>query len=419
MNLSGNKSKNYKKLSTLGKAALLLLVANSAMAEVKNENKYIQENFVANKAKYKAETVTKDFINAWGLAIRPAGAGGHFWVTAKDVSYEYVGDVRASKDEKLKKLHQDDLKEIKLPVGGDDKFATGVVFNSKPENFVVSQKLENGEVLTAGSKFIFASDGGIISAWTEQKNPDGSFKRPNHADKVIDYSDKGAQFFGLAINQAEDRLYAANFGVNPDILVFDKNFKPAAIKFEQPFDANKNGKVEIGEYAPFNVQAIKNQAGKTTIFVAYAKTMECNAEGIKDKACKAGEIFPGEENIKEQGSGKLAEFTENGKLIATWDDAGKLDAPWGIALAPDNFGALSNKLLVTNFEGGKIAAFDTKTRKFSDYLKDNKGQDLKIDKIWGILFGNGVSLGDTNALYFAAGPDDEKDGLFGVIRQAE
>jgi hypothetical protein len=39
-----------------------------------------------------------------------------------------------------------------------------------------------------------------------------------------------------------------------------------------------------------------------------------------------------------------------------------------------------------------------------------------IDKIWGILFGNGESLGDTNALYFAAGPKDETDGVFGSLR---
>ena len=38
--------------------------------------------------------------------------------------------------------------------------------------------------------------------------------------------------------------------------------------------------------------------------------------------------------------------------------------------------------------------------------------------ICGLQFGNGASLGDANALYFAAGPEDEKDGLFGVLRLA-
>ncbi len=41
-----------------------------------------------------------------------------------------------------------------------------------------------------------------------------------------------------------------------------------------------------------------------------------------------------------------------------------------------------------------------------------------IQGIWGMLFGNGVKLGDSNALYFAAGPADETEGLFGSLRLA-
>jgi hypothetical protein len=36
-----------------------------------------------------------------------------------------------------------------------------------------------------------------------------------------------------------------------------------------------------------------------------------------------------------------------------------------------------------------------------------------------LMFGNGESLGDTNSLYFTAGPEDEKDGLFGKLVLAE
>ena len=64
-----------------------------------------QTNFVGNRAAFSPVfAVEKAFINGWGIAIRPAGAGGHFWVTAKDVSYEYVGDVSQSPDEKLRAL---------------------------------------------------------------------------------------------------------------------------------------------------------------------------------------------------------------------------------------------------------------------------------------------------------------------------
>lgn len=379
-------------------------------------SKYSQTNFVASKGKYAAEKTNSKMINAWGIAIRPAGAGGHFWVTAKDTSFEYVGDVSASPDPELRKLHQDKLTEVKLPVGGDDKFATGVVFNDSKDSFIITQKPVTGAEITAPAKFLFASDGGIISAWTERKKADGSFDRPVESQPVIDQSAEGAQFFGLAINKANDKIYAANFGNNAGIKVFDAKFKPANIKFDMPFDENKNGKVDPGEYAPFNVQTLLTPEGKSHVFVTYAKTQACPADEVTKGSCKSGEMFVGEEDTSVAGNGRVAQFTEEGKLVNKWNDGGKLSAPWGIAYAPDDFGTLSGALLVGNFGDGTIAAYDAKTHNFIDNLNDAKGKPIKIEKIWGMLFGNGASLGDKNALYFAAGPDDEKDGLFGVLR---
>jgi uncharacterized protein (TIGR03118 family) len=97
-------------------------------------------------------------------------------------------------------------------------------------------------------------------------------------------------------------------------------------------------------------------------------------------------------------------------------DDGRLSAPWGLAYAPPDFGALVNTLLVGNFGDGSIAAFDATTHEFVDVLRDARGEPIAIEKIWSLLFGNGESLGDANALYFAAGPDDEKDGVFGSLR---
>ena len=84
--------------------------------------------------------------------------------------------------------------------------------------------------------------------------------------------------------------------------------------------------------------------------------------------------------------------------------------------APANFGAASGALLVANFGDGTITTFDPASKKATGTLKDGKGETIKIDKIWGLIFGNGASLGDTDSLYFSAGPNDEKDGLFGKIR---
>lgn len=376
-----------------------------------------QTNFVGNKPAFAPQlAVEKDFINAWGISIRPVGAGGHFWVTARNVSYEYVGDVSQSPDEKLRPLHTDNLKYVKLPVGGDENFATGVVFSDSTKDFVITQTVDGVEPITAPAKFLFASDGGIISAWTERKKPDGSFDRAGQAEPVIDQSAAGAQFFGLAISAAYDRLYAADFGSAPSLKAFDGKFQPLDIRFDQPFDTNKNGKVDAGEYAPFNIQSLTTASGAAHLFVAYAKTQKCPKAAIADKACAKGELWPGEEDTSKPGMGRVAEFTEDGKLVAVWPDAGKLSAPWGFAIAPAGWGRLSGALLVSNFGTGTIAAYDGATRKFIDVLRDAKGKPVVVDKIWGILFGNGESLGDKDALYFAAGPDDEKDGVFGALR---
>lgn len=396
-----------------------LLTSQMAYAAEKSasDNRYAEHVFVANKTKYKASFATDPkFINAWGIAIRPAGAGGHFWVVAKDISYEYVGDVSQSDDVKLRPLHQDNLKMVKFPVGGKDNLGTGVVFNEGKDSFVITQNVPGVEPITAPAKFMFASDGGLISAWTERKKEDGTFDRAHDSVLKIDESKSGAQFFGLALSHDFEKLYAADFGAHPQIRTYGADFKPLDITFDNPFDTNKNGKVDAKEYAPFNIQRLTLPNGDTHLFVTYAMTQVCGKEGLASHACKKGELFPGEEDTSKPGYGRLAEFTEDGKLVGVWNDGGHLSAPWGVAVAPENFGALSGKLLVANFGDGSIAAFDPETHHFVDYLRTEKGRVFKSEKIWGILFGNGMSLGDSNALYFSAGPNDENDGKFGSLR---
>lgn len=390
---------------------LMITAGFSAYAEA-GGNRFVNTPLVANRAKYKpAVEVDKKLVNAWGIAIRPAGAGGHFWVAGSGISFEYVGDVQKSDDEKLRTLHSDKLKYVKLPVGDKENVATGVVFSDSKKDFVITQEIKGVEPVTAPAKFLFASDGGIISAWTERKKEDGTFDRAGEAMAVIDQSKEGAQFFGLAMSEDYSRLYAADFGAAPAVKVFDGKFQPADVTFDQPFDDNKNGKVDAGEYAPFNVQAFGGH-----IFVTYAKTQACPKEEIKAGSCKKGQLFVGEEDTSKPGQGRLAEFDEDGSLIAVWSDGGKLSAPWGLAFAPDNFGAFPGALLVANFGDGTIAAYDAKSREFIDVLRGEKTKPIVIDKIWGLIFGNGASLGDSDALYYSAGPDDEKDGVFGSLR---
>jgi len=87
-----------------------------------------------------------------------------------------------------------------------------------------------------------------------------------------------------------------------------------------------------------------------------------------------------------------------------------------MAIAPPDFGPFGGMLLVGNFGDGTIAAFDLKSGKFHDYLRNESGEVIKIDGLWGLVFGNGDSLGDVDSLYFTAGPNGEQDGIFGRLR---
>ena len=115
------------------------------------------------------------------------------------------------------------------------------------------------------------------------------------------------------------------------------------------------------------------------------------------------------------GAGRVAEFDANGTFVKTFVDKKGLNAPWGIELAPAGFGKLAGALLVANFGDGTIAAFDATTDTFLDYVRGPDGKPVVIDGIWGLLKGNGASLGRADAVYFSAGPRGEQDGIFGRL----
>lgn len=425
-------------------AVLLLAVVGCSDANSEGDgqslqgNRYTQGNLVADLPAFQAQMVQEDFANAWGLAIRPSGAGGHFWVGAGGTSYEYVGDVTRSDDPKLKKLHQDFLKEVTVPAADADTSEdsvgkiTGVVFNAadiKSDVFVVrNQPVEvDGaeQMLTGSSRFIFATDSGSISAWTELDAAGEVVRRDGPAMEVFNGGDRGMGFFGIAIKPgAGDTLLAADFGEQPQIRQFDKNWRLQATQgFVNPFatgdlidpaDPAQGNRLKPGDPGPFNITTIGDR-----VFVAYATTQA--AEG------DAGAFDAGEENSMSveaekaidgrPDKGKLAEFDASGALVRVFEDEGRLNAPWGTALAPEDFGPLSGALLVGNFGGaGRILAFEPDTGKFIDYLRDEDGQPAAIAGLWALLFGNGESLGDSNALYFTAGPREETEGLFGALR---
>jgi uncharacterized protein (TIGR03118 family) len=410
------------------------------------KNAYTQENLAASNARYNAKYTFAEMVDAWGIAIRPKGAGGHFWVTAGGKSFQFVGDVRKSADPALQTLFQDGLAEVTIP-GADAQVddtsigkATGTVFNGADLNsdkFRVTTQTAtvNGSTVQfeGSARFIFATDSGVISAWTDRAQ-DGSTVRVNGPTvEMFNGTEQGMACFGLAIHpQTWSTLWAVDFGQAPQIRQFNQNFELVpTIGFANPFatgevidpaDATQGRRAQPGDPVPFNMQVVNDR-----VFVAY-----CISQPLKDDngtVIDANQFYAGEEDALDQeqeaaanarpGKGKLAEFDLNGTLVRVYADDGRLNAPWGVAIAPPDFGALSGAVLVSNFGGaGKIATFNANTGAFIDYLRDDQEAVIGIAGIWALLFGNGESLGDTNALYFAAGPEDEKDGLFGALRYA-
>ncbi len=396
-------------------------------------NAYSQKNYVAGTtthANYSPTLATEPrFLDAWGIAIRPAGSPGHFWVLAGDTSYEYAGDVNGSPlVGSLAPLTTNQVRipglctaapfaTLPCPANNPpdivNNHATGVVFNGQASSFVVTQTPTSGAPITAGAKFLFATSTGVISGWTERQTATG-YDRPSSATVVIDESDQGAAFYGLALSPTSDRMYVADFGTSLRLRVWDSSFHEitSTLGFKNPFVADQNS-VKAGEYVPWNVHVLG-----TSVFVMYAQAQE--------DPDRPGMAFPGNE-VHAPGAGRMIEFNLDGNQIAVWNDNGELNAPWGIATAPDNFGLLSNKLLIGNFgdydgatadgfNKGSILIFDPATRKPIGRLNGTDGKPMLLPGIWGLTFGNGDTIGDSNALYFTAGPAAEADGLFGVLR---
>ncbi len=108
-------------------------------------------------------------------------------------------------------------------------------------------------------------------------------------------------------------------------------------------------------------------------------------------------------------------FSTAGTLVKRLVTGGALNAPWGLAMAPADFGPFSNALLVANFGDGRINAFDPGTGAMLGTLSDTAGTPITISGLWGIAFGNGINSQPTHTLFFTAGPNGQADGVYGRI----
>jgi uncharacterized protein (TIGR03118 family) len=221
---------------------------------------------------------------------------------------------------------------------------------------------------------------------------------------VKDYSDHGPDqirtlphlpaFTGVAMSgiaKTTNRLYVTDFQ-NSTIRVLDNRWTDITAKgsFQRP--------AQMGAaFSPYNIQLLGDR-----LYVSFAIVDVEAEEAAKD--------------VRAPGNGHVVTYDLDGHIVQEFADADRLDSPWGMAIAPKNFGPFSGALFVGNFGDGTIAAFDLATGKFLDYLRADSGKPIVIDKLWGLAFGNGVSVGDSDSVYFTAGPNEEQDGVFGRLR---
>lgn len=253
-------------------------------------------------------------------------------------------------------------------------------------DFVVS---EHGR--SAPATVLFSTEDGTIIGW----NPMVDRK---HGVIAADLSQSGAVFKLLAADTANgsNYLYATDFH-NGVVDVFDKDFHLVTLSTNQFTDPS----IPAG-FAPFGV---KNIGG--TLFVTYAKQ-------DADK----------HDDVEGVGNGFIDEFDASGRFLTRFASQGTLNSPIGMAVAPDDFGKFSNALLVGNFGDSRVNAFNMQTGAFLGQLTDAQGNPLVLNGgikeddlkgLWGIGFGNGAGGAATNSLFFAAGVNAEKDGLFGKV----
>jgi uncharacterized protein (TIGR03118 family) len=141
-------------------------------------------------------------------------------------------------------------------------------------------------------------------------------------------------------------------------------------------------------FVPFNIQNIGGN-----LYVTYAQLGP------------GGTPLPG---------GFVDEYSSSGSLLKRVASDGPLSAPWGIVVAPASFGPFSNDLLIGNFGNGEILAYDATTDLFLGTVNGANGQPLVNDHLWALETRNAAGF-DPNAVYFAAGINNEADGLFGAI----
>lgn len=332
----------------------------TGLTTLASAQKYNQTNLVSDVPGW-AATVDPNLVNAWGIAF---SATSPVWIadngTGLSTLYTGAGSIVPL------------VVTIPVPSGEGPAAPTGLVFNGTG-GFVVK-----AHDLSGSAAFIFDTEDGTIAGW----NPTVDL---HNAVIAVDNSSDNAIYKGLAIGTTGDGsfIYATNFH-SGWVEIYDSNFK--WVKNFTDTDLPKG-------YAPFGIRNINGM-----LYVTFA---------LQDEDA--------EDDVSGPGHGFVDVFDLNGNKVKRLISHGELNSPWGLALAPSNFGKFSGDLLIGNFGNGHINAFNITNGAARGHMLRPNGRTLEINGLWGLAFGTGGTSGPTNTLLFTAGPEDESHGLFGTI----
>ncbi len=321
----------------------LVFLMASALAHAQ----YHLTNLVSNQVDSHAPTIDPLLANPWGLA---RSAGSPWWLSDNDTGWSTLYTATGT---------QESLKVVVPTAGNGPVEATGLNGPGTPTGIVYNGSKTDFQVAGVSSSFIFATLDGTISAWPG--------KNKNLATIVVDNSASKASYTGLAItsNASGNYLYAAD-NANNKIDMFDGNFNLVQ-SFGDP--------AVPSTLSVFGVQDINGM-----VYVTYA--------------------------VPNVGAGGYVDiFKEDGTFVKTLIQGQILNQAWGVALAPANFGPLSNTLLISNNSvDGTINGFNATTGKFMGTIRDERGRPIVLNNLWGVAFGGGTTNnGAANELFVTVG----------------
>jgi uncharacterized protein (TIGR03118 family) len=329
---------------------------------------YRQTNLVSNLSGV-ARTMDPNLQNAWGLVHGPSTP---WWVSnnAGGTSTLYTGAGA------IVPLVVTIPNAPSQPAPGSP---TGLMFNGSPTDFLLAPRKP--------AIFLWVTEDGTVQGWNPGVKPTTAVIEVDNSR--VPNPTNGAVYKGATIVEVDGEKFilAANFR-SGRVDVFDTDFEQETIS-EEKFEDDH---IPRG-FAPFNVQGYG-----PNIYVTYARQNAAKHDPVGGA-----------------GLGFVDVFSSKGSLLARLQHGDWFNAPWGVVLTPADFGEFSHTLLVGNFRGGTVAAFNPLTGHFLGNVLNPNGSTLNIDGLWALGFGNGGNSGPGNTLFFTAGPDNETNGLFGTL----